>query len=124
MEETVLQKSQRLLKVGSAKDIQDFIPDLVSAYEKLDMEVAQTELEYDLFKINRYEYYKWRKTRWEIKWSDKEIEMESKKDALKRYGDMLLNRKVVNHYKLNIEMLSQRNIDIAVENKNMREAGL
>lgn len=50
--------------------------------------------------------------------------MESKKDALKRYGDMLLNRKVVNHYKLNIEMLSQRNIDIAVENKNMREAGL
>lgn len=58
MEETVLQKSQRLLKVGSAKDIQDFLPDLVSAYEKLDMEVAQTELEYDLFKINRYEYYK------------------------------------------------------------------
>lgn len=124
MEETILAKSQRLLKVGSAKDIQDFLPELVSAYEKLDMEVAQTELEYDLFKINRYEYYKWRKTRGEIKWSDKEIEMESKKDALKRYGDMLLNRKVVNHYKLNIEMLSQRNIDIAVENKNMREAGL
>ena len=50
--------------------------------------------------------------------------MESKRECLKKYGDMLLNKKLVNHYRLNIEMLSQRNIDIAVENKNMREAGL
>jgi hypothetical protein len=37
MEETMLEKSQRLLKVGSAKDIQDFLPELVAEYERLDM---------------------------------------------------------------------------------------
>jgi uncharacterized Zn finger protein (UPF0148 family) len=49
-------------------------------------------------------------------------EMEAKKEALKKYGDQLLWKKLANHYKLNIEMLSQRRIDLAVENKALREA--
>lgn len=124
MEETMLEKSQRLLKVGSAKDIQDFLPELVAEYERLDMIVWRAELDCDLYRIERYQYWKKRKVLWEIKWSDKEIEMEAKKESLKKYWDTLLNKKLVNHYRLNIEMLSQRNIDIAVENKNLREAWL
>lgn len=124
MEETILDKSIRLLKVGSAKDIQDFLPDLVREYEKLDMMVGKAELESDLYRIERYEYWKKRKVLGDVKWSDKEIDMESKRECLKKYWDMLLNKKLVNHYRLNIEMLSQRNIDIAVENKNLREAWL
>lgn len=124
MEETMLEKSQRLLKVGSAKDIQDFLPELVAEYERLDMIVWRAELDCDLYRIERYQYWKKRKVLWEIKWSDKEIEMEAKKEWLKKYWDTLLNKKLVNHYRLNIEMLSQRNIDIAVENKNLREAWL
>ena len=124
MEETMLEKSQRLLKVGGAKDIQDFLPELVAEYERLDMIVWRAELDCDLYRIERYQYWKKRKVLWEIKWSDKEIEMEAKKEWLKKYWDTLLNKKLVNHYRLNIEMLSQRNIDIAVENKNLREAWL
>lgn len=120
----ILEKSQNLLMIWDAKDIQDFLPFIVAEYEKLDMAVAKAELAYDLYKIERYEHRKIKKKKWEIKWSDKEIEMEAKKEALQKYGDMLLNKKIVNHYKLNIEMLSQRNIDIAVENKNLREAWL
>ena len=120
----MLEKSQRLLKVGSAKDIQDFLPELVAEYERLDMVVWRAELDCDLYRIERYQYWKKRKVLWEIKWSDKEIEMEAKKEWLKKYWDTLLNKKLVNHYRLNIEMLSQRNIDIAVENKNLREAWL
>lgn len=124
MGESTLDKSQRLLKVGSAKDIQDFLPELVAEYERLDMIVWRAELDCDLYRIERYQYRKKRKILWDIKRSDKEIEMEAKKESLKKYWDTLLNKKLVNHYRLNIEMLSQRNIDIAVENKNLREAGL
>lgn len=124
MAETTLEKSQRLLKVGSSKDIQDFLPELITEYEKLDMVVWRAELDCDLYRIERYQYWKKRKLLGEIKWSDKEIEMEAKKESLKKFGDGLLNKKLVNHYKLNIEMLSQRNINIAVENKNLREAWL
>ena len=61
MEESILDKSIRLLKVGSAKDIQEFLPDLVREFEKLDMMVGKAELESDLYRIERYEYWKKRK---------------------------------------------------------------
>lgn len=120
----LLVKSQQLLKTWSKEDIKEFLPDLIAAYEKLDYDSAQAELNYDLYRIERYEHWKAKKNKWEIKRTDKEIEMESKKEALKKYGDQLLWKKISNHYKLNIEQLSQRKIDIDVENKALREASL
>lgn len=120
----LLQESQRLLKVGSEKDIKNFLPDLIVWYEKLDYEAAKFELEYDLYRIARYEHYKKMKQEWKIKRTEKEIEMEAKKDALNKYWDQLLRKKIANHYKLNIDQLSQRKIDIATENKSLREAWL
>lgn len=122
MSEDLLEKSIRLLKTWSTEDIQELLPELIQTYEKLDKDVWQAELNYDLYKIERYEHRKAKKNKWEIKRSDKEIEMESKKEALKKYWDQLLRKKISNHYKLNIEMLSQRKIDLAVENKSLREA--
>ena len=124
MSEDLLEKSIRLLKTWSTEDIQELLPELIQTYEKLDKDVWQAELNYDLYKIERYEHRKAKKNKWEIKRTDKEIEMESKKEALKKYWDQLLWKKISNHYKLNIEMLSQRKIDLAVENKSLREAGL
>lgn len=121
---TILEQSQTLLHIGSIKEIQDFIPLLVAEFEKLDYEASKIEIEYDLYRIERYEYRKKKKKAWEISWTEKEIEMESKKDALNKYWDKLLWKKTAQHYRLNIEQLSQRKIDLAVENKSMREAWL
>ena len=124
MDKTILEQSQTLLHIWTLKEIQDFMPLLVAEFEKLDYEAAKIEIEYDLYKIERYEYWKKKKKTWEIKRTEKEIEIEAKKDALKKYWDQLLWKKIAQHYKLNIDQLSQRKIDIATENKNMREAGL
>ena len=120
----LLEKSIHLMKVWSMEDIQEFLPELIQSYEKLDKDVWQAELNYDLYRIERYEHRKSKKNKWEIKRSDKEIEMEAKKEALKKYWDQLLRKKISSHYKLNIEQLSQRKIDLAVENKSLREAWL
>lgn len=120
----LLEKSIQLMKTWSMEDIQEFLPELIQAYEKLDNDVWQAELNYDLCRIERYEHRKAKKNKWEIKWSDKEIEMEAKKEALKKFWDQLLWKKIASHYKLNIEQLSQRKIDLAVENKSLREAWL
>lgn len=124
MDKTILEQSQTLLHIWTLKEIQDFIPLLIAEFEKLDYEAAKIEIEYDLYKIERYEYWKKKKKTWEIKRTEKEIEIEAKKDALKKYWDQLLWKKIAQHYKLNIDQLSQRKIDIATENKNMREAWL
>ena len=120
----LLEKSIQLMKVWSMEDIQEFLPELIQAYEKLDKDVWQAELNYDLYRIERYEHWKAKKNKAEIKRSDKEIEMEAKKEALKKYWDQLLWKKIAGHYRLNIEQLSQRKIDLAVENKSLREAWL
>lgn len=120
----LLEKSQQMLFLWDIKDIQDFLPELIVGFEKLDYEAAKIENDYDLYRIERYEYRKRKKKLWEITRTEKEIEIESKKDALKQFGDKLLWKKVAQHYKLNIDQLSQRKIDLQVENKNMRQAGL
>lgn len=122
--EELLEKSQQMLYLWDIKDIQNFLPELIVGFEKLDYEAAKIENSYDLYRIERYEYWKKKKKLWEISWTEKEIEIESKKDALKEFGDKLLWKKIAQHYKLNIDQLSQRKIDLQVENKNMREAGL
>lgn len=120
----LLKKSQDMLFLWDIKDIQNFLPELIVGFEKLDYEAARIENEYDLYKIERYEHWKKKKKTWEISRTEKEIEIEAKKDALKEYWDKLLRKKIAQHYKLNIDQLSQRKIDLQVENKNMREAGL
>ena len=124
MDKDLLKQSQTLLHIGNIDEIKNFIPLLVAEFEKLDYEASKIEIDYDLYRIERYEYWKKKKKLGEIQRTEKEIEMESKKDALKEFWDKLLWKKVAQHYRLNIEQLSQRKIDLQVENKSMREAWL
>ena len=59
----LLVKSQQLLKSGSDKDIKDFLPDLIVGYETLDADAGKTELNYDLYRIERYEHRKAKKNK-------------------------------------------------------------
>ena len=53
-------------------------------------------------------------------YSDKDIDIISKKNALDKYWDYILNKRVVAHYKMYITELSQRKIDLQVLDKAMR----
>ena len=124
MEEDLLVKSKRLLRTWSKDEIKDFLIDLTTAREKLDYSAWQSELDYDLYRIERFEHYKRMKNEWKINRSDAICDKEAKKDALKKYWDQLLRKKIVKHYEENIDQLKQRIIDINTVNKEQREAWL
>lgn len=50
----MLEKAQKILQVGSVVDIQNFIPQLIQTYCKLDMEQAKLEKSYEIYRIERY----------------------------------------------------------------------
>ena len=120
----LLVKSKELLRTWSKDEIKDFLIDITTAWEKLDYDAGKTEIEYDLYRIERFEHYKRLKNEWRMNWSDTICDKEAKKDALKKYGDQLLWKKIVKHYEENIDQLKQRIIDINTINKEQREAWL
>ena len=61
----LLKKSQDMLFLWDIKDIQNFLPELIVGFEKLDYEAAQIVNAYDLYKIERYEHWKKKKKLWE-----------------------------------------------------------
>jgi len=116
----MLEKAQKILQVGSVSDIQNFLPQLIQAYCKLDMEQAKLEKSYEIYRIERYVELKKEKKEKKNSYSDKDIDIISKKNALDRYWDYILNKRVVAHYKMYITELSQRKIDLQVLDKAMR----
>ena len=120
----LLVKAKQLLKTWNKDDIQDLLVDMTTRREQLDYDSAKTEIEFDLYRIERYEHYKKLKVDGKIKRTDTECDKESKKDALVKYWDQLLRKKIANHYKENIDQLKQRKIDISTRDKELREAWL
>ncbi|HPC34686.1 MAG TPA: hypothetical protein PLP73_03400 [Candidatus Absconditabacterales bacterium] len=116
----MLEKAQKILQVGSVSDIQEFMPQLIQAYCKLDIEQATLEKSYEIYRIERYVELKKKKKEKKNSYSDKDIDIISKKQALDKYGDYVLNKRIVAHYKMYITELSQRKIDLQVLDKAMR----
>lgn len=117
----ILEKADQLLRVGSIEDIQDFLPDLIYTYCQL--EDKSTKAEFMLEKMRISEYVKMRtwKKDWLGNYTEWEMNTLAKQKALEVYWeDAILWKKVVAHYKMYIDQLSQRKIDLAVINKNMR----
>lgn len=117
----MLEKAQKMLKTWSVEDIQNFLPDFVNEYCKLDNECAVMEKSYEIERIKQYVELKKEKKAKENTYSDKDIDIISKKNALDKYWDYVLNKRVVSHYKLYIEELRQKKIDLQVMNKALRD---
>lgn len=117
----IIETADRLLRSWTIEDIQDFLPEIVSTYCKLDDMVAENETNLDKIRIDYYVKLKQQKKQWGNSYSDKDIEILAKKKALDYYNKLEVDKKAVQHIKLYIEQLSQRKIDLAVQNKNLRD---
>ena len=117
----ILDQADRLLRTGSAEDIQNFLPELVSQYCKLDDFTTNNEIQFDKVRLDTYCKLKKDKKDWKNSYSDKDIEVLSKKKAMDDYDSVEIDKKSVSHIRLYIDQLSQRKIDLAVQNKNLRE---
>lgn len=117
----MLEKADKILRTGSVADIQDFIPDLVNEYCKIDTQAQEQENAYEIERIRLYVKLKKEKKAKKNTYSDKDIDVIAKEWAIKKYWDHTLNKKLAQHYKLYIQELSQKKIDLQVLNKAMRE---
>lgn len=115
----ILDKADKLLRTGSSEDIQNFLPEIVATYCKLDDMNAENETDLDRIRIQEYVRLKKQKKDWGNTYSDKDIEILAKNKALATYDKLEVDKKAVAHIKLYIDQLTQRKIDLAVQNKNL-----
>ena len=115
----ILEKADKLLRTGSSEDIQNFLPEIVATYCKLDDMNAEMETDLDRIRISEYVRLKKQKKDWGNTYSDKDIEILAKNKALATYDKLEVDKKAVAHIKLYIDQLTQRKIDLAVQNKNL-----
>lgn len=115
----IIEKADQLLRNGSSEDIQNFLPEIVATYCKLDDLNAENETNLDRIRIQEYVRLKKQKKDWGNTYSDKDIEILAKNKALATYDKLEVDKKAVAHIKLYIDQLTQRKIDLAVQNKNL-----
>lgn len=115
----ILEKADQLLRSGSSEDIQNFLPEIVATYCKLDDMNAENETNLDKVRIAEYVRLKKEKKSWKNSYSDKDIEILAKNKAIQTYDKLEVDKKAVAHIKLYIDQLTQRKIDLAVQNKNL-----
>ena len=116
----IIEKADKLLRTGSSEDIQNFLPDIVATYCKLDDMNGENETNLDKIRIGEYIRLKKEKKAWKNSYSDKDIEILAKNKALATYDKLEVDKKAVAHIKLYIDQLTQRKIDLAVQNKNLQ----
>ena len=119
MSMNVIDKADKLLRSGSSEDIQNFLPEIVAQYCKLDDMNAENETNLDKIRITEYVRLKKQKKSGGNTYSDKDIEILAKNKALATYDRLEVDKKTVAHIKLYIDQLTQRKIDLAVQNKNL-----
>lgn len=117
--ENILDKADKLFRSGSSEEIQSFLPEIVATYCKLDDMNAYNETNLDKIRIAEYIRLKKQKKEWGNSYSDKDIEVIAKNKALSTYDQLEVDKKTVAHIKLYIDQLTQRKIDLAVQNKNL-----
>ena len=116
---SILDTADKLLRSWSSEDIQNFLPEIVAQYCKLDDMNAENETNLDKIRISEYVRLKKQKKDGWNSYSDKDIEILAKNKALSTYDKLEVDKKTVAHIKLYIDQLTQRKIDLAVQNKNL-----
>jgi len=117
----ILNKADKLLRVGTVEDIMEFIPDLLLFYTQIDDQNAENEINLDWIESAEYiRLKKWKKD-WLNSYSDLDINKLSKEKARKTYDRLPADKKVAEHCKLYLEHLKQRKIDLQSLDKKTRE---
>jgi len=118
-----LKQADKLLRVGSSDDIREFLPDLILEKNRLKGEAKAAKYQYDYYIRHKYIELKKEKLNGH-KYSEKDIDNIVKAMAQDKFGDVDSLLSKVWDYEDYVNQLSQRKIDLAVDNKNYREAWL
>lgn len=119
--EEILKRANSLLATWSVEDIDDFLPELMDAWDVLDLEAKRIKLRYDEAKDDKYLTLKKSKNDGSIKSSDKDIEIIARSQARKEVGDPGVNETIVRHFYKYIEMLNSKKISLMSIDKQKRE---
>ena len=117
----ILDKADKLLRVGTVEDIMEFIPELLLFYTQIDDRNAENEINLDWIEAEEYIRLKKQKKDWGNSYSDLDINKLSKNKARKTYDRLPADKKVAEHCKLYLEHLKQRKIDLQAIDKKVRE---
>jgi hypothetical protein len=74
----MLEKADKLYRIGSVEDIKNFLPDLVLEFTKIDLQAIQEEKSYEIERIRVYVELKKQKKEKLNTYSDKDIDYISK----------------------------------------------
>lgn len=116
----ILEKANKMLAVWDIEEIDDFLPELMLAWDQLDLEAKKKELQYDKAKDEIYLDMKAQKNKGEIKSSDKDIEVLARAQARREIGDPGVNKTIVRHFWKYIEMLNSKKISLMSNDKQKR----
>ena len=117
----ILEKADKLLRLGTVEQIMEFIPDLLLFYTEIDDRNAENEINLDWIEAEEYIRLKKQKKDWGNSYSDLDINKLSKNKARKTYDRLPADKKVAEHCKLYLEHLKQRKIDLQALDKKTRE---
>lgn len=117
----ILEKADKLLRVGTVEEIMEFIPELLLFYTQIDDQNAENEINLDWIEAEEYIRLKKQKKDWGNSYSDMDINKLSKNKARKTYDRLPADKKVAEHCKLYLEHLKQRKIDLQAIDKKTRE---
>lgn len=119
--EALLEKCNKLLRVGSIEEIDGFLGELMYAYDVLDLEATKMGDAYD----NRRDelFIKMRKAKKEgrSEATDKDIETLSRSMAMEEFGDRNVYKTVVKHLDKYVGLLRDRQIKLMADEKRQRE---
>ena len=121
IKDNTLQEAHRLLTVWSVDDIMNFIPQIAFDYILIDNACNENEKAFDLLRMKTYLDTKKAKKEWRSEMSDKDIDIFAKQTAQEKFWHYNDNKMLANHYKLYMDLLKQKKIDLQTLEKKERE---
>jgi len=122
--EELLEKCNKLLSVGWLEDIDEFLPELMIAYDKLDLDATRMADAYDNRRDELFINMRKAKKEWRSEATDKDIETFSRHKAMEEFGDRNIYKTVVRHLEKYLNLLSSRQIKLMTDEKRQREMAI
>lgn len=119
--EGMLEKCNKLLAVGSIDEIDEFLPELMVAYDKLDLAATRLGDAYDSKRDELFIKMRKQKKEWRSEATDKDIETLSRSMAMDEFGDRNVYKTIVKHFEKYLNLLTSKQIKLMADDKRQRE---